>query len=114
MYETGRIACFFAYFDGHAHGDWRGGVECSVILLAPEILQTPCVLENVIAIVFTVYRFKMILMLMSRTLERLSKMKELVQTHALHFRHKHAVLAKLEQHEAKLTDIASKFRVSFH
>lgn len=47
------------------------------------------------------------------TLERLSKMKELVQTHALHFRHKHAVLAKLEQHEAKLTDIASKFRIAF-
>lgn len=54
----------------------------------------------------------MMLMIMSRTLRRLSKIREVVQTHALHFRHKHAVLSKLEQHEAKLTDLAPKFTVN--
>ena len=47
-----------------------------------------------------------------RTLRRLSKMRRLVEMHALRPRHKRSVLTKLEQHEAKLADLASKFTVS--
>ncbi len=49
-----------------------------------------------------------------RTLRRLSKMRELVEMRAFRPRHKRSVLTKLEQHEAKLADLASKFTVSNH
>ena len=50
MYENGRFACFSANIHGPTRSDRRGGVECSISFLAPEILQAAYVPENVIAI----------------------------------------------------------------
>ncbi|KAF9529753.1 hypothetical protein CPB83DRAFT_834880 [Crepidotus variabilis] len=48
-----------------------------------------------------------------KTLERLSRMRGTVEAHALRPRPRAAILAKLEQHEAKLADLASKYSVAF-
>jgi hypothetical protein len=62
---------------------------------------------------FAVFLFVLYIeVIFHRTLRRLSKMRRLVEMHALRPRHKRSVLTKLEQHEAKLADLASKFTVS--
>ena len=46
-----------------------------------------------------------------RTLERLSRMKSLIESRPLRPHQRETILTKLEQHEAKLSDLASKYTV---
>ncbi|KAF8161365.1 hypothetical protein B0H34DRAFT_700651 [Crassisporium funariophilum] len=47
------------------------------------------------------------------TLQRLARMRRLIEIHSLRPRQRSAILTKLEQHEAKLADLASKYRAAF-
>ncbi|KAJ3509348.1 hypothetical protein NLJ89_g5263 [Agrocybe chaxingu] len=47
------------------------------------------------------------------TLQRLSRMAQVIESHSLRPRQSSAILTKLEQHEAKLADLASKYSIAF-
>ena len=49
----------------------------------------------------------------NRTLQRLARLRQLIEARSLRPRQRTAILTKLEQHEAKLADLASKYSVSF-
>ena len=48
-----------------------------------------------------------------RTLQRLARLRQLIEARSLRPRQRTVIRTKLEQHEAKLADLASKYSVSF-
>ena len=48
-----------------------------------------------------------------RTLQRLARLRQQIEAHSLRPRQRTIIKTKLEQHEAKLADLASKWSVSF-
>jgi len=53
------------------------------------------------------------LLSLKRTLQRLARLRQLIETHSLRSHQRTAVRVKLEQHEAKLADLASKYSAAF-
>ncbi|KAF8806616.1 hypothetical protein BYT27DRAFT_7101590 [Phlegmacium glaucopus] len=53
------------------------------------------------------------LLSLKRTLQRLARLRQLIETHSLRSRQRIAIRTKLEQHEAKLADLASKYSATF-
>lgn len=83
-------------------------MERAVALVAPEVLEAADFSPNVNMLNWS-YGFA--LTTMYRTLQRLGHMRELVETKPFRPRQRLVILTKLGQHEAKLSDLASKYSV---
>lgn len=86
-------------------------MACALVLVAPEILEEIALSSNVSQ--SPPYLLTMTYSWFDRTLERLGRLRQRVeQQPTLRPRQSRAILTKLEQHEAKLADLASKYSVS--
>ena len=84
-------------------------MECPVVYVGPELYQTLDIFANVSTLLFS-YRIS-VMTIIHRTLQRLGRMRHLIETQPFRPRQRLAILTKLEQHEAKLADLASKYSV---
>ena len=93
----------------YPHPDWGGRVGSQIRLMAPEVRPETTLTPDVRAHI--AYLGKTPNPPLHRTLERLSRMKSLIESRPLRPHHRETILTKLEQHEAKLSDLASKYTV---
>jgi hypothetical protein len=87
-------------------------VECPVLLVASKILQETNISSNVSPFMFSATSSVAHTTNYHRTLQRLGRIRPLTEVQPLRPRQRQAILTKLEQHEAKLADLASKYSVS--